>query len=178
MIPLDARIIASNDVDLEARVADGTFRPDLYFRLTSFVIQLPALRARPEDIPFFIDRFLERLSLQLGSTLTMMPAAKRLLCNYPWPGNVTELESIIDRATLRSEGKPVRPEHLPEILQNPCTKAPRSDDRTGHQLGASRKNGNHRRRPRRTRQQQPDEQAARYWAHYPLAQNENPRANP
>jgi transcriptional activator for dhaKLM operon len=124
VIPVDARVIASTETDLEARVAEGTFRADLFFRLSSFTIALPPLRDRPEDIPLLLDRLLERLSAQLKRTLRLTASARRLLSAYPWPGNVRELESVMERAALHCEGNFIRHEHLPESVRKARVKIP------------------------------------------------------
>jgi transcriptional regulator with PAS, ATPase and Fis domain len=118
VIPVDARVIASSAVDLEAGVAEGTFRADLLYRLSSFVITIPPLRERPEDIPLVVDRLLARLNTQLGQTLTAAPETHKLLSAYPWPGNVRELESALERAALVCDGHPIRPEHLPAAIRH------------------------------------------------------------
>ncbi len=124
VVPVDVRVIASTDADLEARVAEGTFRADLLFRLSSFVIMLPPLRERPEDIPVLLERLQRRLSAQVGHALTLTPSARAALCAYPWPGNVRELESVMERAVLHCEGAEIRPEHLPEHIRKPRAKVP------------------------------------------------------
>ncbi|MGH2522459.1 MAG: sigma-54-dependent Fis family transcriptional regulator [Anaerolineales bacterium] len=116
-IPVDVRVIASSSADLDACVAEGSFRADLLFRLSSFVIMPPPLRERPEDIPLLLDRLLEKLSAQVGHVLAVTPQAKSILCAYPWPGNIRELESVMERAALLCDGEPIRPDHLPTMLR-------------------------------------------------------------
>lgn len=123
-IPVDLRVIASTEVDLEVRVAEGAFRPDLLFRLSSFVIMVRPLRERPEDLPLLIDHFLKHLNAQIGRPLLMTAAARRLLHAYPWPGNISELESVIERAALRCMGRSIQPAHLPEGVRRPHAKVP------------------------------------------------------
>ncbi|HKZ85367.1 MAG TPA: dihydroxyacetone kinase operon transcriptional regulator DhaR [Anaerolineae bacterium] len=117
VIPVDVRIIAASTVDLEARVAEGTFRADLLFRLRSFVINIPPLRERPGDIPVAINRILERLSTQIGRPLALTQTARGILAAYPWPGNSRELESVLERAALLADGRPVEMEHLPGAVR-------------------------------------------------------------
>jgi transcriptional activator for dhaKLM operon len=124
VIPVDARIIASTSVPLEAQVAEGAFRADLLFRLSSFVITTLPLRERAEDVPLLIDRLLEKLSVQIGQTLTITSEAKAVLCAYPWPGNVRELETVMERAALLSDGAPIEPEHLPPVVRQKRTMTP------------------------------------------------------
>jgi transcriptional regulator of acetoin/glycerol metabolism len=117
VIPVDVRVITATAMDLEARVAEGAFRPDLLYRLSSFVITIPPLRDRPEDIPLVIERTLAKLSTQLGQPLGLTNEAHTMLCAYPWPGNVRELESALERAALQCEGQPIRPDHLPAVMR-------------------------------------------------------------
>ncbi len=134
VIPVDTRIIACTSVQLDTQVAEGTFRADLLLRLSSFVINTLPLREQQEDIPLLIDRLLEKLSVQIGQTLTMTPTARTILSAYPWPGNVRELESVMERAALQCEGQPIQPEHLPAVVRQrrvmakgkPTTEAVRS----------------------------------------------------
>jgi transcriptional activator for dhaKLM operon len=134
VIPVDTRIIASTGAPLEACVAEGTFRADLLLRLSSFVINTLPLRELPEDIPILVDRLLEKLSVQIGQTLTVAPTVKTILAAYPWPGNVREMESVMERAALLCDGHPIQPEHLPAVVRQrrvmakgkPITEAVRS----------------------------------------------------
>jgi DNA-binding NtrC family response regulator len=116
-IPVDVRVIASTEGNLEERLKAGAFRADLYGLLSSFIIPLPPLRERAEDIPLLVDRSLERLRLQFGRTLTVPPATLEILCRYPWPGNVAELGSVMELACFNADGKEVAPEHLPESVR-------------------------------------------------------------
>lgn len=113
VIPLDVRVMASTETDLERRLGDSSFRRDLYYRLSPIVISLPPLRERPEDIPVLIDRMLEDLQRQFGRSIRFSPSARERLLRYRYPGNITELESVIERAALHSEGGVIKPEHLP-----------------------------------------------------------------
>src|SRR5579859_540982 len=119
VIPVDVRVIAATAADLETHVAEGAFRPDLLYRLSSFVINIPPLRDRPEDIPLVIQRTLSKLSTQLGQPLVMSDEAHKLLCAYPWPGNVRELETALERAALQCEGQRIGPSHLPAAMRQP-----------------------------------------------------------
>jgi transcriptional activator for dhaKLM operon len=117
VVPVNVRVIAASTEDLEARVAEGTFRADLLFRLRSFVIRLVPLRERSEDIPLVMDRVLNRLNVQLGHRVELTPPAVTALCAYPWPGNVRELESVLERAALLADSQPIGLERLPETLR-------------------------------------------------------------
>jgi transcriptional activator for dhaKLM operon len=115
-IPVDLRVIASSDVPLEERTRSGSFRLDLFYLLNASLILLPPLRERPEDIPLLMERSLERLRIQLGRELAVSAAARERLVGYPWPGNIAELESVIELAAFNSEGPLIEPEHLAEFL--------------------------------------------------------------
>lgn len=117
VIPVDVRIIVSTPRPLDSLIAEGAFRSDLLLRLSSFVINTVPLRERQEDIPMLVDRLLEKLSVQVGQTVTITATAKAALGNYPWPGNVRELESVMERAALACEGQPIEPEHLPATVR-------------------------------------------------------------
>jgi transcriptional regulator of acetoin/glycerol metabolism len=117
VIPVDMRVIASTAANLETRASEGVFRADLLFRLSSFVIAIPPLRERPEDIPPLIERLLAKLTAQLNRTINITPAARAALCGYPWPGNGRELESVLERAALMCDGHPLQPEHFPEAIR-------------------------------------------------------------
>lgn len=115
--PVDVRIIATTSADLEARVADGRFLSQLYYRLGVFSLTLPPLRERVEDIPLLVARFLARKSGVEFGPAGVDEAAMKLLQAYPWPGNVRELESVLE-LTLDSSQGTVMPPDLPEIILN------------------------------------------------------------
>lgn len=95
---IDVRVIAATNADLRRRMADGSFRPDLYYRLAGFEVCVPALRDRKEDIPVFIQHYVEAFSRQAGKTIGgLTTEALELLTDYPWPGNIRELENEIRR---------------------------------------------------------------------------------
>jgi two-component system response regulator HupR/HoxA len=115
---VDVRVVAATNADLEADVAAGRFRRDLYYRLNVFPINLPPLRERAEDIPALADHLLREACQR---TRRAVPAvgmeALQLLCAYPWPGNVRELENEIERAVaLADDGHPLAPPHLSERI--------------------------------------------------------------
>ena len=96
----DARIIAATNMDLLARVRDGGFREDLYYRLDVLALRLPALRERLEDLPELIRAILERIARKRGKAAwTVTTAAMRMLQRQPWPGNIRQLENVLERAT-------------------------------------------------------------------------------
>jgi PAS domain S-box-containing protein len=115
---LDVRIIAATNRDLEEAVEDGSFREDLFFRLNVIPIGLPPLRERREDIPPLAAHLLQRLCDAHARNVTgLAPEALKAFMNYPWPGNVREMENVIEYALhLTDEGNPIRPEQLPPKL--------------------------------------------------------------
>lgn len=117
-IQVDVRIITATNEDLLKAVGEGTFREDLYHRLNEFSIEIPALRERAEDLPNFADYFLSQANTELDRQVDdFSDEAKRLLLNYPWPGNLRELKNVIKRAVLFTEGSTVYPSCLPQEIQ-------------------------------------------------------------
>jgi two-component system, NtrC family, response regulator HydG len=118
-IKVNARVVAATNRDLKAAVTAGTFREDLYFRLASFVITVPALRDRREDIPPLVLEFLKRASRRVGKEVTgVSPDTMTALMSYRWPGNVRELEHAIERAVILAHGPRIRRRELPpEVTQ-------------------------------------------------------------
>jgi nitrogen regulation protein NR(I) len=114
-IPVDVRIIAATNRDLEAGLAEGRFREDLYYRLKVVTIQLPPLRDRLQDIPRLTDYFLDRFAREMGiDNPGMTEESKVLLKKYHWPGNVRELANTIQKALIFSRGYPI---HVDDIAQ-------------------------------------------------------------
>jgi formate hydrogenlyase transcriptional activator len=104
-IRVDVRVIAASNRDLDAAVKAGRFRPDLFYRLHVVPLDVPPLRARRPDIPQLVMFFLECFSKQFGKRIdTVSPATMDLLMGYPWPGNVQELQNILERAVVLSHG--------------------------------------------------------------------------
>lgn len=117
-IKIDARIIAATNMDLEKMVQQGSFLPDLYFRLNVFPILLPPLRERKEDIPILVQYIIRKLNQEYGRTVEgISPDALVRLINYNWPGNVRELENVIGRAMINmdSEDRLIKLHHLPSL---------------------------------------------------------------
>jgi DNA-binding NtrC family response regulator len=107
-IPIDVRVLAATNRNLEAAIAAGTFREDLYYRLNVVQIAIPPLRDRRDDIPRLSDYFLDRFALDLGIPRPpISDDARQLLCSYSWPGNVRELEHCIYRAMIFTHGYPI-----------------------------------------------------------------------
>ena len=106
---VDVRVVAATNRDLARLVADREFRSDLYYRLNVFPIQIPPLRERREDVPLLVRYFVQNFSRRLNKTVEYVPAdAMDALVNYSWPGNIRELENLIERAVLLSPGKELR----------------------------------------------------------------------
>ena len=113
-IRTDARVLAATNRNLEAAVAEGRFRQDLYYRLSVFTIALPPLRERGEDLPLLVNHYVRRYSRELGKGVTSVaPEAMEQLRRHSWPGNVRELQSAILTALLHATGPVLLPEFLP-----------------------------------------------------------------
>lgn len=117
-IPVDVRIVAATNRNLDDEVKNGHFRLDLLYRLNVFTLILPPLRERKEDIPlltnFFIRKYNQTLSLDVQS---VSPEAIALLSSYDWPGNVRDLENAIQSSMILCTGGVIRPEHLPDRIK-------------------------------------------------------------
>jgi two-component system, NtrC family, response regulator HydG len=108
-IKVDFRCVAATNKNLEQLVEEGRFRPDLFYRLNVFRIELPALRERLEDIPLLVDHFVRKFSLQMNKKIARVaPAAMTLLQQMPWPGNVRELENSVERAMVVAQEPELR----------------------------------------------------------------------
>src|SRR4029077_17684617 len=102
-IKVDVRIVAASNVDLLGLVRDGRFREDLYHRLNVIALKLPPLRERREDIPSLVALFLRHFSKENNRPLgAFTRKAMKLLMDYPWPGNIRELENVVERAVVLS----------------------------------------------------------------------------
>ncbi len=117
---LDVRFVAATNDDLQARVAQGQFRADLYFRLAQYTIALPALKDRPADIPYLAHRFLAEASVELRRPVQqIVPDALALLKAHPWPGNVRELRNAIRRAVLMTKDLMIGKDVVRALLGKP-----------------------------------------------------------
>jgi two-component system NtrC family response regulator len=117
-IKVDIRVIAATNRDLEKMVADGTFREDLYYRLAVVPIRVPPLRERLDDIPLLVDHFLSAHSERLGRPRPPVDKAVYSALNaYPWPGNIRELENVIERALVLDRDGALALDDLPERLR-------------------------------------------------------------
>ncbi|MBI1174604.1 MAG: PAS domain-containing protein [Sideroxydans sp.] len=110
----DFRLVAATHRDLKKMVAEGTFRRDLYYRISTFPILLPSLRERMEDLPLLMEALLKRVSSD--HALSIHPATLLCLSKYDFPGNIRELRNLIERASLLADGDVLLPEHFPD----PC----------------------------------------------------------
>lgn len=123
----DARLVAATNRDLGAMVAQHTFRSDLFYRLNIFPLYLPALRERPDDIPLLVRHFVEHYARRINRVIDTIPSeAMNAMMQYPWPGNIRELQNVIERAVILSKGpvlkmtfsdlpKPCGTDHLAEV---------------------------------------------------------------
>jgi transcriptional regulator with PAS, ATPase and Fis domain len=119
-IKVNTRVVAATNRDLRAAVSAGTFREDLYFRLGAFIISIPPLRERRDDIPAMVHEFVRRAATRMGKDVRTVSAdAMTLLIRYSWPGNVRELEHAIERAVILARGTTVTVRELPpEIAES------------------------------------------------------------
>ena len=117
-IPINVRILAATNRDLEEGVQQGTFRRDLYFRLNVLTLRVPPLRERKQDIPLLAGHILERVARTTGVQRNISDDALKLMLNYDWPGNVRELENCLERACALTSGPTVHIGDLPTTLQN------------------------------------------------------------
>jgi two-component system nitrogen regulation response regulator GlnG len=124
-IQTKVRLIAATNQDLEALVAAGRFRQDLYYRLKVFTIELPPLRERQEDLPLLVDHFLRLYNQRLGKQVRSVAAeVMELLGKHTWPGNVRELESAVKYALIHAVGEVLTVDCLPEKLREPAALRP------------------------------------------------------
>ena len=113
-ITSDFRLVCATNRDLEALIEEGSFREDLYYRINVFVIDLPPLRDRPDDIPALTRHFIEKYAHAMGKPVKdVSPEVEALLVSYAWPGNVRELENAVERSMVIGRENSVQPEDLP-----------------------------------------------------------------
>jgi transcriptional regulator with GAF, ATPase, and Fis domain len=135
VLTTDVRVIAATNRDLTAAIAAGTFRSDLFYRLNVFPIEVPPLRKRKEDIPMLVEYFVKRYAEKAGKQIRKIDTNTLELCQaYSWPGNIRELQNIVERSVILSSSDTFRieeawlaspelarqefPSHLPDTLQN------------------------------------------------------------
>jgi transcriptional regulator with PAS, ATPase and Fis domain len=127
-ITVNARVVAATNRDLKEAVAKGTFREDLYFRLAAFIITVPPLRERRDDIPALVHEFVRRSATRLKKDVkTVSAEAMRALIGYGWPGNVRELEHAIERAAILAHGTTITLRELPPEVTQKKKSAPLAD---------------------------------------------------
>jgi len=105
-VPVDVRVLAATNRELSAAVAEGTFRQDLFYRLNVFPIRLPALRERADDIPMLVEYLINRYAQKAGKKIrNINKETLNLFQTYDWPGNIRELQNVIERAVILCEGE-------------------------------------------------------------------------
>jgi PAS domain S-box-containing protein len=116
-IKADVRVVAATNQELEVLVSEGRFREDLYYRLNVILIRIPDLNQRVEDIPILMEHFLERFNRRMGRSISgITEEALAILVRYPFPGNVRELENVMEHAYIVTRGPRITPEDLPPYL--------------------------------------------------------------
>jgi DNA-binding NtrC family response regulator len=116
-IRVDVRVLSATHQDLKVKIKEGSFREDLFYRLNTITLKLPPLRERKEDLPLLIDHLLRKYSDRLHRPVRgMTPEASAALTTYDYPGNIRELENIIERGVLLSQGELLCLEDFPEEL--------------------------------------------------------------
>lgn len=115
-VHIDVRFVSATNRDLKTMTKEGTFREDFFYRLNIFPIHLPQLHERKEDIPHLSYHFLQKYSGEMGKNVSHISAdAMKMLVCYEWPGNIRQLENIIQRSVILCQGKTLRPEHLSSL---------------------------------------------------------------
>ena len=118
-ISVDIRLVAATNRDLKTRIADGDFREDLYYRLNVVHVHLPPLRDRPSDIPLLVEHFIRKFNAKLGRAVTgFEQEAMAQLLRYGWPGNIRELENVVERCVIFAEDGDVEIQHLPAEIRD------------------------------------------------------------
>jgi PAS domain S-box-containing protein/TyrR family helix-turn-helix protein len=117
-IAVDARIVAATNKNLQGMVTKGSFREDLYYRLNVVSIEIPPLRQRKEDIPLLALHFLEKISKRYQFNRRYSPGIIDAFLAYSWPGNIRELENVIERMSVMTEEEEIGPNHLPTYIRN------------------------------------------------------------
>ena len=122
-VHVDIRIIAATNRDLQESIQAGTFREDLYYRLSVLDIKIPPVRERLSDIPLLVNYYLNKLNSKYHSYISVSADAMRILEAYPWPGNVREMEHLLERLVLLFEGGEIQPKDLPDKLRSYVSKS-------------------------------------------------------
>jgi two-component system response regulator PilR (NtrC family) len=140
-IPIDVRVIAATNQDLQKAVESGRLREDLFYRINVIPLKIPPLRERKEDIRLLVDHFIKKYSKEMGKNISRLsPEAMKYLENYDWPGNVRELENAVERALalepsdmISLESLPEKVTHLPQLTDRAAFRIPDSGlDVEGH----------------------------------------------
>jgi len=119
-VKVDVRLIAASNRDVAKAVAEGMLREDLFYRLNVIPIHIPPLRERPEDIPLLVAHFIKKIAAELGKSVRgVTPEALAILEGYHWPGNIRELENVIERALVLGSGEMLDADALPADLRRP-----------------------------------------------------------
>jgi len=138
-VKVDVRILAATNKSLQEKVKEGTFREDLYYRLKVVELHLPPLREKREDIPLLVEHLIEKLNKELGkSVISVSRDVQKIFLNYPWPGNIRELENTIEYALILAEGSIITLDDLPSDIRNFKVKYSKSDKK-GRDLKRKRK---------------------------------------
>ena len=117
-VELDFRLVCATNNDLQEQIKNGKFREDLYFRINTITVKVPALRDRPEDITLLADHFCRKFAEEYQRPVTeISPETMQLLVNHTWRGNVRELEHAIERAVIVAQGSAIEPDDLPETIK-------------------------------------------------------------
>jgi two-component system nitrogen regulation response regulator GlnG len=124
----DVRVVAATNRDLYQMVAASTFRADLLYRLNGFVVPLPPLRDRPDDIPLLVDHFVRLYGPRMGKPVRAVAAdARELLARHPWPGNVRELQNVVRYAVIQAVGDTLTADCLPAGVRGVAAEPPAGD---------------------------------------------------
>ena len=118
-ITIDSRFVAATNRDLKTSIAEGGFREDLYYRLNVVLVHLPPLRERPSDIPLLLEHFVQKFNDKLRRSMTgFEDSAVKQLFRYGWPGNIRELENVVERCVIFAEDGEVGMQHLPAEVRD------------------------------------------------------------
>ena len=116
-ITVDVRIIAATNQDLKKKIEEGKFRDDLFYRLNVISFEMPPLRERKEDLPLFVTHFLKKYCQEIGRGMKRIsPDVMKVFESYPWPGNIRELENVIERVVAIEDRETIATESLPDEL--------------------------------------------------------------
>jgi formate hydrogenlyase transcriptional activator len=132
-------VIAATNRDLEAAIAEGTFRSDLFYRLNVFPIEIPPLRERKEDIPLLVEYFIDRFARKAGKSIRgINKKTLDLLVSYPWPGNIRELQNVVERSVIVLETENFSVDES-WLSRKPITDDPKSQVELSQKLAAQEK---------------------------------------